>query len=177
MNFYSPAGNNRSHSIGHKMRIARIKVRADSPGRWQRAYGGKAFLKRCVLSLERKVGKKSNFGFQEVVKFKVVDRWQREPFCQVMIWHMEWKERVNQKIVLKQNVTEMKDFCKNVGFWVFCMWEDSLWSILCLIGSQCNCFIVCVGVMCWYFEVFVMTRANEFWMRWSLLRFDCEMPE
>ena len=25
--------------------------------------------------------------------------------------------------------------------------------------------------MCWYFEVFVMTRANEFWMRWSLLRF------
>ena len=29
--------------------------------------------------------------------------------------------------------------------------------------------------MCWYFEVFVMTRANEFWMRWSLLRFVCEI--
>ena len=34
-----------------------------------------------------------------------------------------------------------------------------------------------VGVMCWYFEVFVMTRADEFWMRWSLLRFACEMRE
>ena len=38
MNFYSPVSNIRCHSIGHKMRIARIKIWVDSPGRWQRAY-------------------------------------------------------------------------------------------------------------------------------------------
>ena len=27
MNFYSPVSNTRCHSIGHKMRIARIKIR------------------------------------------------------------------------------------------------------------------------------------------------------
>ena len=31
MNFYSPVSNTRCHSIGHKMRIARIKIRVDSP--------------------------------------------------------------------------------------------------------------------------------------------------
>ena len=29
--------NTRCHSIGHKMRIARIKIRVDSQGRWERA--------------------------------------------------------------------------------------------------------------------------------------------
>ena len=38
MNFYSPVSNTRCHSIGHKMRIARIKIRVDSPGRWEGAY-------------------------------------------------------------------------------------------------------------------------------------------
>ena len=37
MNFYSPVSNTRCHSIGHKMRIARIKIRVDSQGRWERA--------------------------------------------------------------------------------------------------------------------------------------------
>ena len=37
MNFYSPVSKTRCHSIGHKMRIARIKIRVDSPGRWERA--------------------------------------------------------------------------------------------------------------------------------------------
>ena len=32
MNFYSPVSNTRCHSIGHKMRIARIKIRVDSQG-------------------------------------------------------------------------------------------------------------------------------------------------
>ena len=32
INFYSPVSNTRCHSIGHKMRIARIKIRVDSPG-------------------------------------------------------------------------------------------------------------------------------------------------
>ena len=39
MNSYSPVSNTRCHSIGHKMRIARIKIRVDSPGRWERATG------------------------------------------------------------------------------------------------------------------------------------------
>ena len=30
MNFYSPVSNTRCHSIGHKMRIARIKIRVQS---------------------------------------------------------------------------------------------------------------------------------------------------
>ena len=38
MNFYSPVSNTMCHSIGHKMRIARIKIRVDNPGRWERAY-------------------------------------------------------------------------------------------------------------------------------------------
>ena len=37
MNFYSPVSNTRCHSIGHKMKIARIKIQVDSPGRWERA--------------------------------------------------------------------------------------------------------------------------------------------
>ena len=37
INFYSPVFNTRCHSIGHKMRIARIKIRVDFPGRWERA--------------------------------------------------------------------------------------------------------------------------------------------
>ena len=37
MNYYSPVSNTRCHSIGHKMRIARIKIRVDSRGRWERA--------------------------------------------------------------------------------------------------------------------------------------------
>ena len=38
MNFYSPVSNTRCHSIGLKMRIARINIRVDSQGRWKRAY-------------------------------------------------------------------------------------------------------------------------------------------
>ena len=53
--------NTRCHSIGHKLRIARIKIRVDSPGRWERAYGGNAILKRCVLSLERNIGREDEF--------------------------------------------------------------------------------------------------------------------
>ena len=35
---------------------------------------------------------------------------------------------------------------------------------------------ICVGVcvMCWNFEVFVKTCANEFWMCWSLLLVKCQ---
>ena len=34
------------------MRIARIKIRVDSQGGWERALGENAILKRCVLSLD-----------------------------------------------------------------------------------------------------------------------------
>ena len=37
MNFYSPVSNTRCHSIGHKMRIARIQIWVDSQGRLERA--------------------------------------------------------------------------------------------------------------------------------------------
>ena len=37
VNFYSHECNTRCHSIGHNMRIARIKIRVDSHGRWERA--------------------------------------------------------------------------------------------------------------------------------------------
>ena len=43
------------------MRIARIKIWVDSQGRWERALGGNAILKRCVLSLERNFGKEDEF--------------------------------------------------------------------------------------------------------------------
>ena len=43
------------------MRIARIKIQVDSPGRWERAYKGNAILKRCVLSLEHNIGKEDKF--------------------------------------------------------------------------------------------------------------------
>ena len=39
LNFYSPVFNTRCHSIGHKMRIARIKIRVDSPWRWGKSPG------------------------------------------------------------------------------------------------------------------------------------------
>ena len=61
MNFYSPVSNTKCHSIGHKMRIARIKIWVDSQGRWERSLGRNAILKRCVLSLERNIGKEDEF--------------------------------------------------------------------------------------------------------------------
>ena len=39
MNFYSLVSNTKCHSIGHKMRIARIKIRVDSQGRWEKSLG------------------------------------------------------------------------------------------------------------------------------------------
>ena len=75
MNFDSPVSNTRCHSIGHKMRIARINIRGDSPGRWEIASGGNAIFKRCVLSLERKIGREFEFRvYQEGVNSKVVDQ-------------------------------------------------------------------------------------------------------
>ena len=47
MNFYSPVSNTRCHSIGHKMRIARIKIRVDSPGRWKEPREGTQFEEVC----------------------------------------------------------------------------------------------------------------------------------
>ena len=39
MNFYSPVSNIRCHSIGHKIRIARIKIRVDSQGGMGKSLG------------------------------------------------------------------------------------------------------------------------------------------
>ena len=61
MNFYSPVSNTKCHSIVHKMRIAKIKIRVDSQERWERALGGNAILKRCVLSLEQNIGREDEF--------------------------------------------------------------------------------------------------------------------
>ena len=62
MNFSSPLSNTKCHSIGHKMRIARIKIRVDSPGRWERGYGRECnFEEVCVLSLEQKTGRELEF--------------------------------------------------------------------------------------------------------------------
>ena len=61
MNFYSPVlilGV--INSIGHKMRIARIKIRVQSR-EMGKSLGGNAILKRCVLSLERRVGREFEF--------------------------------------------------------------------------------------------------------------------
>ena len=35
MNLYSPVSNTRCHSVGHKRRIARFKIRVESQGRWE----------------------------------------------------------------------------------------------------------------------------------------------
>ena len=51
MNFYRPVSNTRCHSIEHKMRIARIKIRIDSQGRWESALGRERnFEKVCFES-------------------------------------------------------------------------------------------------------------------------------
>ena len=62
MNFYSPVSNTGCHLIWRKIRIARIKIRVDSQGRWERAYRViNAIWKRCVLSLERNIGREDGF--------------------------------------------------------------------------------------------------------------------
>ena len=43
------------------MRIARIKIRVDSQGRWERARNERNFEDVRVLSLERKIGRKDEF--------------------------------------------------------------------------------------------------------------------
>ena len=56
MNFYSPVSNTRCHSIGHKMRKARIKIRVDSQGK-RDGKEPREGTKRCVLSLELNIGR------------------------------------------------------------------------------------------------------------------------
>ena len=82
MNFYSPVSNTRCHSIGHKMRIARIKIRVQSR-EMGKSLGRNAILKRCVLSLERNIGREDEFRVSGGSEFQ--SRGQRKPFCQVMI--------------------------------------------------------------------------------------------
>ena len=53
MNFYSPVSNTRCHSIGHKMRIAWIKIRVDSPGRWCWWWGRIVVNICCIISESR----------------------------------------------------------------------------------------------------------------------------
>ena len=100
MNFYSPVSNTRCHSIGHKMRIARIKIRVDSPGRWERE-GGNAILKRCVLSLERNIGREDEFRVSGGSEFQ-----RRGPMTEKALlpsddrtYGMERTIKANQKIV------------------------------------------------------------------------------
>ena len=76
----------------------------------------------------------------------------------IRIWHMEWKrtshleDLVEAARVWRKWKTIVKIYVGVVAF-VFCMWElrQILYSIFCLIGSQCR--FSSVGVMCWYFEV------------------------
>ena len=53
------------------MRIARIKIRVDSPGRWERVYGGNEILKRCVLSLKRNIGREDEFRVSGGSEFQI----------------------------------------------------------------------------------------------------------
>ena len=96
VNFYSPLSNTRYHSIGHEMRIARFKIRVDNQVR-KEPREGTQFWKGVFWAWNRILVE--SFGYQEGLNSRVVDRWQRKPFCQVMIGHMESKEQVNQKIV------------------------------------------------------------------------------
>ena len=52
------------------MRIARIKIRVDNQERWERAYGGNAILKKCVLSLERNIGREDEFRLSGESEFQ-----------------------------------------------------------------------------------------------------------
>ena len=74
MNFYSPVSNTRCHSIGHKMRIARIKIRVDSQGRWERAYREGTQFWRGVLSLERNIGREDEFRVSGGSEFQTCSR-------------------------------------------------------------------------------------------------------
>ena len=59
-----------------------------------------AILKKWVYCAWNGIlAKKTSFGYQEGVNSRVVNQWQRKPFYQVMIGQIEWKERVNQKIL------------------------------------------------------------------------------
>ena len=65
MNFYSPVSNTKCHSIGHKMRIARIKIRVDSQGKW-----------------EKSLGRESNF--EEVCFEPGTEYWQTSEFARAV---------------------------------------------------------------------------------------------
>ena len=84
----------------------------------EKSLGRERNLKEVCFEFETKnIGKEEEFRVSGKSEFQnLVDQWQRTPFCQVMIGHwMEWKEfGVNQNILWEQNVTEMKDYCKNM---------------------------------------------------------------
>ena len=58
MNFYSPVYNTRCHSIGHEMRIARIRIWVDSQGRHLRGQRGRRPPPRKNKKKERKKRKR-----------------------------------------------------------------------------------------------------------------------
>ena len=59
------------------IKISRIKMQVDSRGRWERAHGGNAILKRCVLSLEQNISKEYQFRVSGGSEFQ-----SREPVRQ-----------------------------------------------------------------------------------------------
>ena len=59
MNFYSPVSNTRCHSIGHKMRIAKIKIRVSRE--MGQSLGRERNIEGCVLSLEWNIGRENEF--------------------------------------------------------------------------------------------------------------------
>ena len=122
------------HSIGHKMRIARIKIRVDSQGRWERAYGeGTQFWRGVFWVWNGILVEKTSFGYQKGWNSRAVNRWQRKPFCQVMIGHI-WNGK-NKGI---------RRSCRNR------MWRE-LWKTIVKI-----CRIVVVG--CWFVSVLYVRR-------------------
>ena len=74
MNFYSPVSNTKCHSIGHKMRIARIKIRVDSQGRWGMEPREESNFEKVCFELGTEYWQRRSFGYQEGVNSRVVDR-------------------------------------------------------------------------------------------------------
>ena len=76
MYFYGPVSNTRCHSIGHRHKNSKNQ----NPGRQSMRDGkepreGTLILKRCVLSLERNIGREDEFRVSgEGVNSRVVDR-------------------------------------------------------------------------------------------------------
>ena len=92
------------------MKRARIKIRVDGDGKDETALGGNEILKRCVLSLERNIGREDEFRVSVGSEFQGRGPMQRKPFCRTF----EMKRKSESEDLRETECRQHENYCKDM---------------------------------------------------------------